>query len=139
MDILFGMALLFAFGWFVFAALRHVYVLLGYRRGNVAVVTATLTNHSLRRRWYDRRRWYEIPWTGYMYTYRVDGRTYTLKGSVYAAGDRLPRTVEVAFQRSDPACCFIPSLHAPAQMQSIAVDLCAAVLSLAFGCRLLSF
>lgn len=139
MDIVFGMALLFAAGWFVFSALRQVYVLLGYRRGNVAVVTATLTNHSLRRRWYDRRRWFEIPWTGYIYTYRVDGRTYMLKGAIHAAGDRLPSTVQVAFQRSDPSCCFIPTLSAPTQLQNVALYLCAAIVSICFGCRLLCF
>lgn len=99
--------------------MRCIYVIFGYRRGNVATVTATLTNHSIRRNWYAKQRWYDIRWTGYIYSYFVGGREYTLKGGVYANGDYLPRKVQIAFQCSDPSCSFIPAFSGPAQMHSI--------------------
>jgi hypothetical protein len=131
MRIFMGTAFLFAAACAFVYALHCLYVIFGYRKGNVAIVTATLTNHSVRRNWYANQRWYDPKWTGYIYTYCVDGREYTLRGSILAGGDRLPRTVRIAYQCSDPSCSFIPVLKGPAQLQSII--LCAVCSAMAFS------
>jgi hypothetical protein len=126
MRVFMGTALLFTAALATVYALRCLYVIFGYRKGNVATVTATLTNHSIRRNWYARQRWYDLKWTGYIYSYRVGGREYTLKGGVYANGDCLPRRVQIAFQCSDPRCSFIPELRGPAQMRSVVYSMISA-------------
>lgn len=137
MRIVVGMAFLFAAGAAIVYALHCLYVIFGYRKGNVATVTATLTNHSIRRRWYDRQRWYDVKWTGYVYSYRVGGREYNIKGGIYAGGERLPRKVQIAYQCSDPACSFIPVLKGPAQMPMILTCMIAAAASFALAGQLL--
>ena len=129
MRIFMGIVFLFTAALSTMYTLWCLYVIFGYRKGNVATVTATLTNYSIRRNWYANQRWYDWKWTGYIYSYRVGGREYSLKGSLYADGDRLPQKVLVAFQRSDPSCCFIPALKAPAQMQGV---LCSVFLAAVF-------
>ncbi len=137
MHIFFGAAFLFAAALATFYALQCLYVIFGYRQGNVGTVTATLTNHSVRRCWYGNQRWYDMRWTGYIYSYRVGGVEYTIKGSIRANGDRLPGKVRLAYQRSNPDCSFIPVLSGPAQLQSVLVSMVAAAVSFAFGIQLL--
>ena len=137
MRIFMGMALLFVAAFATIYALQCLYVIFGYRQGNVGTVTATLTNHSVRRCWYARQRWYDMKWTGYIYTYRVGGREYTLKGGIYADGARLPRTVQIAYQCSDPSISFVPVLNGPAQMQKIILSMVAAAVSFAFAGQML--
>lgn len=137
MRIFMGTVFLFAAAFAFVYALQCLNVIFGYRKGNVGTVQATLTNHSIRRRWYDRQRWYEVKWTGYIYTYYVDGKEYTLKGGIYAGGDRLPRTVKIAYQCSDPSCSFVPVLSGPAQMQTIIFCMVGAAVSLAFASQML--
>lgn len=127
-----GTMLIVAFACVVYA-LQCLYVMQGYRAGNVCLATAVLTNHSVRRRWYDRQRWYELRWTGYVYTYRVNGQEYVRKGGIYANADRLPGTVRIAYQSSDPANSFIPELCDPEQMRQIALCVAAAVTCLCCG------
>ena len=138
MRMMFGFGLLFAAATAVFYALHCLYVIFGYRKGNVGVVTAKLTNHSLRRRWYDRQRWFDVKWTGYIYSYTVGGREYQIKGGIYAGGDRLPGTVKIAYQCSDPNCSFIPMLKGPAQMQTILICMVSAAAAFAAAGQLLA-
>ena len=138
MRMMFGFGLLFAAVTAVFYALHCLYVIFGYRKGNVGVVTAKLTNHSLRRRWYDRQRWFDVKWTGYIYSYTVGGREYQIKGGIYAGGDRLPGTVKIAYQCSDPNCSFIPMLKGPAQMQTILICMVSAAAAFAAAGQLLA-
>ena len=137
MRIFMGIAFLFTAAAAVIYALQCLYVIFGYRKGNVATATATLTNHSVRRRWYDRQRWYDVKWTGYIYSYTVGGREYNIKGGIYAGGERLPRTVKIAYQCSDPGCSFIPVLKGPAQMPMILVCMVGAAASFAMAGQLL--
>ncbi len=137
MRTMLGITLLFIAVTAVFYALHCLYVIFGYRQGNVGTVTAQLTNHSIRRRWYDRQRWFDINWTGYIYSYTVGGKQYQIKGGIYAGGERLPRTVKIAYQCSDPNCSFIPKLKGPAQMQTILVCMVSAAAAFAAAGRLL--
>ncbi len=137
MRILIGSAFLFAAACFTLYALQCLYVIFGYRKGNVGTVTATLTNHSIRRSWYGNQRWYDVRWTGYIYSYRIDGVEYTIKGAIHANGDRLPRRVQLAYQRSDPKCSFIPALSGPVQMQTSIFCMIAAAVSFAFAAQVL--
>ena len=137
MRTMLGFMLLFAAATAVFYALHCLYVIFGYRQGNVATATAKLTNHSIRRRWYDRKRWYDVNWTGYIYSYTVGGKEYQIKGGIYAGGDSLPGTVKIAYQCSDPNCSFIPVLKGPAQMQAILVCMVSAAAAFALAGRLL--
>ena len=137
MRMMLGFTFLFAAGAAVVYALHCLYVIFGYRQGNVATVTAKLTNHSIRRRWYDRQRWFDIKWTGYIYSYTVNGKQYQIKGGIYAGGDRLPGTVKIAYQCSDPRCSFIPVLKGSAQMQAIVACMVSAAAAFALAGRLL--
>lgn len=137
MRIFMGTAFLFAAACAFVYALRCLHVIFGYRKGNVGLVNATLTNHSLRRAWYANQRWYDPRWTGYIYTYRVGGREYTLKGGIFAGGDRLPRTVRIAYQCSDPSRSFIPMLKGPAQLQTILLCAIGSAVSFSFAATLL--
>ena len=138
MRMMLGAGLLFAAATAVFYALYCLYVIFGYRQGNVGVATAKLTNHSIRRRWYDRQRWFDVKWTGYIYSYTVGGKEYQIKGGIYADGDRLPGTVKIAYQCSDPNCSFIPVLKGPAQMQTILICMVSAAAAFAAASQLLT-
>ena len=138
MRIFMGTACLVAAGIALFYALQCLHVIFGYRKGNIGTVTAKLVNHSLRRCWYGRQRWYDVRWTGYIYSYTVGGREYLIKGGVYANGDRLPGTVQIAYQCSDPSCSFIPVLKGPAQMQTIILCMMVSAVSFAFAGQFLA-
>jgi NADPH-dependent glutamate synthase beta subunit-like oxidoreductase len=56
---------------------------------------------------------------------------------IYAGGERLPGTVKIAYQCSDPNCSFIPVLKGPAQMQTILICMVGAAAAFAAASRLL--
>lgn len=114
MDFLFVIGLIIGIILLLFAVYNLI-VFIGFRKSNIETINGYLTNTVSEKNVYKgghNGRWHKN-WVSYVYSYRVNGISYTIEGDGSGTKQGLSTVVKIIYQKKHPKRAYIKGMTIP--------------------------